>query len=131
MVDQGSLNGTHTEGRWIAWHRQNRIAWHRRIRIAWHRPVCLTMSLTSVAKVRYHPTPHPPQQICRLVCVQVQGTLSSHPPPPTPANPSASMCASPRYVIVPHHLAQQTRRLVCIIPPTPPHPPHHKVHGYK
>ena len=80
------------KGRWITWHRQNRIAWHR--------PVCLAMSLTSVggswgmrSKVRYHPT-HP----------------------------------SPRYVIIPHHLPKQTRRLVRVqgqgklssYPPTPP-----------
>ena len=62
---------------------------------------------------RYHPT-HPSQPThrahgykwcVRLVCVQVQGTLSSHPTHPVC---SASMCASARHVIIP--------------PPTPPTP---------
>ena len=101
---------TQADGRWIAWHRQNRIAWHRRIRIAWHRPVCLTMSL--VAKVRYHPTPHP-ANLSASMCAGPRRAIIA----PPPANPSASMCASPRYFIVPH---QQTCRLVCIIPPSPP-----------
>ena len=64
------------EGRWIAWHGQNRIAWHRRIRIAWHRPVCLAMSLTSSG------------------CVMANEVQ---------ANPPASMCASPKYVLIPQH----------------------------
>ena len=64
-VSNFTFAGRSREGRWIAWHRRNRIAWHRRIWIAWHRPVCPVMSITleSVqARVRYHP-PH----LCSLL----------------------------------------------------------------
>ena len=103
------------EGRWIAWHRQNRIAWHRRIRIAWHRPVCLAMSLTSVGAS---------WGMSRRASDMCKSKVRHHPTPPTPANPSASMCASPRYAIIPHHLPQQTRRLVCVQVQVRYHPTH-------
>ena len=99
---------------------------------------------------RYHPThpTHPTHRAhvykwcVRLVCVQVQGTLSSHPTHPPRAwiqvMCSASMCASARYVIIPPphpthpvHGYKWCVRLVCVQvqgtlsshPPHPPHPP--------